>query len=236
MRTPLERAAKTLSRHESAQIARVLESVPRSARVLEVGCGFGRKLDLLRRLGFTDLTGVDRNPALAKAAREAGFEAFAEADVPPTEQGGGYDLLVLAHVIEHMPPDVLVEFMNRWLAYVKPGGRVLIVTPLPHKDFHLDFDHVKPYTPQGIKDFFGKPDAQVSGYTGHGLKLLDIAFRRSPWRLRMTRAQLLKTPWAVVPRFLNLLSALAFRLSFRRIGHKTAWIGLYKLRGSSRSP
>jgi SAM-dependent methyltransferase len=66
-------ATKRLGRDERKKVARILAPVPREARVLEIGCGFGRKLALLRDLGFTDLRGVERNPAVAAAARTAGF-------------------------------------------------------------------------------------------------------------------------------------------------------------------
>jgi SAM-dependent methyltransferase len=230
MRTVLERWAKVLSRDESAKIAKVLAGVDRNAAVLEIGSGFGRKQALLRRLGFAKVAGVERNPAVAQAARDAGFDVADEAAFDPAQAEGRYDLLVLAHIIEHMGPDDLLVFLERWLRVVRPGGRVLVVTPMPGKDFYLDFDHVKPYLPQGFKDFFGAGDAQVHTHGRRHLKLRDLRYRRSPFRLRHNRHVVLKTRYAVAYRLANLALAGLFFVSRGLIGRTTGWIGLFKLK------
>lgn len=229
MKSWIERTTKALARDESAQIARVLSPLPRDVSVLDVGSGFGRKMRLLRELGFPTVEGVEKNLAQVERARREGLLVH---DADAFRRGAGrkaYDLLVMAHVIEHFPFDGLLEFMDEYLGRLRPGGWLLVVTPLPHRDFHLDFDHVKPYCPQGIKDFFGSGDEQVQAYSRHNLKLLDIRFRRSPWRLRMNRALLLKQG-DLAPRLWNLFLALAFRCSGKLLGRKTGWIGLYRKR------
>ncbi len=229
MRIWLERATKSLARDESARIAKILQPLPRDLAVLDVGCGFGRKMRLLQKLGFSRLEGVEKNPAQVESARRNGLPVYEAGEF---EQGAGqktYDLLVMAHVIEHFPFDQLLKFMDAYLDRLRPGGWLLVVSPLMHKDFFLDFDHVKPYYPQGIKDFFGKDDEQVQSYSMHSLQLVDIQFRRSPWRLRLNRSLLLKRG-DLVPRVWNLLLALTFRCSGKLLGHKTGWIGLYRKR------
>lgn len=222
-------ATKRLGRDERKKVARILAPVPREARVLEIGCGFGRKLALLRSLGFTDLRGVERNPAVAAAARTAGFdvvtpEAFAARTGP-----GSCDLLVLAHIVEHMGYEDLLAFFDQVLDNLAPGGRLLLLTPVLHRHFWLDLDHVKPYYPQGFKTFFGKGDDQVQRYSRHRLRLVDVHFRRSPFKVKLSRALLLKRGDLPVLAW-NWLLALAFRASCGVVGHVTGWIGLYEKR------
>lgn len=226
MKTRLDEISKRLSRDESAKIARVLEPVPRSAAVVEVGCGFGRKLELLRRLGFENLRGVEANPSLVQAVRGKGFEAFTPEEFEQGDLSESFDLLVLSHVVEHMDPDGLLEFMERCLSWVRPGGRVLVVTPTGHPHFHLDFDHVKPYYPQGFKAFFGEGTAQVRAPSRAILKLRDIRFRRSPFKIKNTRGLVLNRP-ARLARVCNFLFALVFFCSRGAIGRTTGWIGLF---------
>lgn len=228
MRSWLERAAKGLSTDESGKVAKTLVTISRNAEVLEVGCGFGRKLRLLRSLGFSRLCGVDKNPAVAAAARDAGFEAFDAATFETQWPGQSCDLLVLSHLVEHFTPEALYPFLNHWLRRLRVGGHLLLLSPMPGDDFYLDFDHVKPYLPQGFKDFFGQGDEQVGAYSPHVLKLRDLHYRRSPLRLRHLRCMVLKTPWAVVPRSINLASAVAFRLSGTVIGRSSGWVALFR--------
>ncbi|MEG6549079.1 class I SAM-dependent methyltransferase [Desulfocurvibacter africanus] len=229
MRTWLERATKTLARDESAEIAKALEPLPRELSVLDVGCGFGRKMRLLQSLGFSNVEGVEKNTAQVKLARQDGLRVHGAEEFCQGVGQAVYDLLVMAHVIEHFPFDKLLEFLDDYLDRLRPGGWLLVVSPLMHKDFFLDFDHVKPYYPQGIKDFFGKGDEQVQSYSRHTLQLVDIRFRRSPWRLRLNRALILKRG-DLLPKVCNFLLALAFRCSGKLLGHKTGWIGLYRKR------
>lgn len=62
--------------HEATRyrtVRRALELVPpsfRGERLLDVGCGDGRVLEVARTLGFTDLAGVDHDPGLVEAARQ----------------------------------------------------------------------------------------------------------------------------------------------------------------------
>lgn len=222
-------ATKRLGRDERTKLAQVLAPLPRSARVLEIGCGFGRKLALLRTLGFASLKGVEMNPAVAAAARVEGFEVLTPEAFAAQAEPGSFDLLVLAHVIEHMDHKALLAFLDQALDNLTPNGRLLVLSPVLHRHFWLDLDHVKPYYPQGFKTFFGKGDDQVQRYSRHRLKLVDLRFRRSPFKIKLSRALILKRGDLPVLAW-NWLLALAFRASFGLVGHVTGWIGLYEKR------
>ena len=94
-RDPVAAWTKALSRDESARARRMLADVPRLSRVVEIGCGRGAKLDLLRGMGFTDVLGVERNPAVAGAARARGHQVVSPEDLPRTLDGRRAALLAL---------------------------------------------------------------------------------------------------------------------------------------------
>lgn len=224
----LKHYTKTLSKDETPKIAKLLAAVPRNARVIEVGSGFGGKMEMLRGLGFSDILGVEKNPDSVALARSKGMnsvtlEAF-DAD-PPIEKA---DLLVLSHIIEHLPPYEVVDLMEYYLPHLKTGGRVLIVSPVFHPHFFLDLDHVKPYYPQSIKVFFGKNDEQIAYYSPFRLKLRDVYFCKKSHRIKMCRSLLLKQRRAVLIHFLNFLLALAFKGSFKLIGRTNSWAALFE--------
>ncbi len=223
----MEAWTKELARDESARVRRMLAPLPRSCRVVEIGCGLGRKLELLRGMGFSDLMGVEANPAVAERARRKGLDVIGPDEAPGVLADRPVDLMVLAHVVEHFAWRELCDFLNHYLNFLRPGGHLFLMAPLMHPRFWLDLDHVKPYPPQAFKLFFGEKDEQVQAYSPHTLKLRDVDFRKSPLRLTMNRALLLKRDdfW---PRLANLSLAALFKGSGKLVGLKTGWLGLFE--------
>ncbi|CAB4859155.1 MAG: methyltransferase domain-containing protein [Actinobacteria bacterium] len=97
-------------------------------RLLDVGCGHGLLLDQAKKAGY-DTMGLELSSANAAHARdelgldvrEVGLEDFLD------EQG--FDVVVLADVIEHLTDPVsAIDHCKRLLA---PGGVLCIVTPDP---------------------------------------------------------------------------------------------------------
>lgn len=108
-----------------AMILEKLVGMPPS-RVLELGCGSGQFAAYARGAGH-EVTGVDRAELPGAAERTDRFVAARLDDGIPAEVGDGYDIVVAADVIEHLPrPDVLLRDMCRVL---RPGGQVLLSVP-----------------------------------------------------------------------------------------------------------
>jgi SAM-dependent methyltransferase len=102
-------------------------SPPRGAhRVLDVGCGAGGLLARYRTLGW-EARGVEINPSAVAAARDRGLDVAQGTieDVAPVP--GGFDLLLLNHVLEHVLDPLGV--LRRARQLLAPGGRIRIVTP-----------------------------------------------------------------------------------------------------------
>lgn len=219
---------RRLSIHESLQWKKVLAGVDRNVRVLEVGCGRCAKTRLLQRMGFTSILGVEKSARQVHRAVEEGFNVVTDEKFDDAYSSPQFDLLVLSHIIEHFTFYDLVAFMNRYLKHLKPGGMLLIATPVLHDHFWLDLDHVKPYYPHGIKNFFGSDDEQVQFSGGYTLKLKDMRFRKAPYKAKLSRSLLLKKNDLPMLLF-NLSCALMFKLSCGLLGKKTGWVGLYKV-------
>jgi len=106
-------------------------------RLLDLGCGDGRFLALMRDAGW-DVTGIDPDPTAARRAQENfGIPVI----VGSLEDAGfpneSFDAVTLSHVIEHVhDPVALLSECRRVL---KPEGRAVIVTPnirsLGHRKF-----------------------------------------------------------------------------------------------------
>jgi len=55
---------------EKTKFERLLRPISRESSILDIGCGFGRKLYLLNKLGFTKITGVDKNFRIVEFCRK----------------------------------------------------------------------------------------------------------------------------------------------------------------------
>jgi SAM-dependent methyltransferase len=110
----------------SALISRKI-TLPEGARILEIGCGTGHNLEMLRHFGRVDAIEVDA-AARAIASRRLGHEVM-DAPLPdlPGVPDATYDLIAILDVIEHIDEDKAgLESLARKL---KPGGKILITVP-----------------------------------------------------------------------------------------------------------
>jgi O-antigen chain-terminating methyltransferase len=127
------------------------------ARVVDIGCGRGEFLELLRDRGV-DAIGVDADADMVAAVRVAGMEAevangreFLEAH--PDE----FDGVFAAHLIEHLQPADVIAFVAGAAKALRPGGRIVLVTPNPRnlrmhlRDFWIDLQHTRFYTPEIVR-------------------------------------------------------------------------------------
>jgi 2-polyprenyl-3-methyl-5-hydroxy-6-metoxy-1,4-benzoquinol methylase len=115
-------------RLEAQRLLSYCGSLGPEARILDLGCGDGFHLRLLRTFGKPGwrLEGVDASERAVEAGGRQGTEihqGFLEhLDLPPAS----YDLALLIAVIEHVPNPVAV--LEATWRLLKPGGTIVIVT------------------------------------------------------------------------------------------------------------
>src|SRR4051794_9333262 len=104
----------------------VLDGVrlPAGARVLDAGCGSGRTLDELARLG--EAHGMELNPAGVAAARARGHHVLeGRVEAIPYEDAS-FDLVTCLDVIEHTDDVVALRELRR---VTRPGGHLVVTVP-----------------------------------------------------------------------------------------------------------
>ena len=156
---------------------RLSEYVPlfQGARdVLDIGCGRGEFLALLRREGVTS-RGIDINGAMVDVCRDQGLDAT-EADalsyikaLPDASLGG----LFAAQVIEHLEPCYLMGLLESSFEKLRPGSLIVLETINPacwfafFESYIRDLTHVRPIHPDTLKYLL----------TASGFQHVDIRYR-----------------------------------------------------------
>jgi 2-polyprenyl-3-methyl-5-hydroxy-6-metoxy-1,4-benzoquinol methylase len=114
-----------------ATAARLLDLVAPhvpAGRLLDVGCGPGLLLDEARRRGYAT-AGLELMPSAARHARQALGLDVREIALEDFDEPDGFDVVVLADVIEHL--DDPVAGVAHAARLLRPGGVLCVVTPDP---------------------------------------------------------------------------------------------------------
>ena len=164
-----------------ARARRLAPLLPPGARVLDIGASSGEFTHVMARGGF-QATGMEPNQGYAAFARrtyaapihEGGYEAAPE--VP-----GGYHLITLNHVLEHLPDPAAA--LARFHALLAPEGLLFLEVPnllgvqkRAATLFHTA--HIWNFTPQTLAGL-----AARHGFTplaGENLAETSVVFRRLP--------------------------------------------------------
>ena len=126
--------------------------------VLDVGCGRGEFLELLRDEGVS-ARGIDLNAAMVEVCRGKGLaaetvDALAYLRQLPDSSLGG---LFAAQVVEHLEPRYLMRLLDAAFDKLRPGAPVVIETINPacwfafFESYIRDLTHVRPVHPDTLK-------------------------------------------------------------------------------------
>ena len=122
--------------------------------VLDIGCGRGEWLEVLREHGLAAY-GIDSNDVTVSACRARGLDARRAEALGHLRSlaDGSIGGVTAFHVAEHLPLDVLADLLDETLRVLEPGGVLLLETPNPENllvggmTFYNDPTHRNPLPP-----------------------------------------------------------------------------------------
>ena len=140
-------------------------------KILDLGCGRGEWLELLRDEGYQGL-GLDINQPMIQYCQEMRLsildaDALAYLKSLPDNSLGG---VTGFHIVEHLPFEVLIELVSQTHRVVRTGGLIIFETPNPRNvlvgscNFYFDPTHKNPIPPetlQFVAQYSGFDSAQI---------------------------------------------------------------------------
>lgn len=141
----------------TARLASYVPLFAGAADVLDVGCGRGELLDLLKDSGIA-ARGIDLNHEMVEVCRARGLDVH-EGDLLSYLQSlpdGSLGGLIAIQVVEHLEPAYLMRALDVAYHKLRPGSRVVLETINPacwfafFSSYIRDLTHVRPLHPETL--------------------------------------------------------------------------------------
>jgi len=142
------------------RLDRYLPDLRSAAPVLDLGCGRGELLLMLREAGV-EAGGIEADAALVQAACRRGLEVV-HGDVLEglrARAEGSLGAVTAIHLFEHLPPSMLAAVLAEVRRALRPGGLLIAECPNPHTLrvgaalFWQDPTHRRPLLPETLELF-----------------------------------------------------------------------------------
>lgn len=138
----------------------------KNIRILDLACGIGGFLKVIKDSGYTDITGVDTSEEEINFAHNNGLTSLIRDDIfnyMATCESEQFDFVLALDIIEHLESEEILLFMNQVNRILKPKGKIIIHTPNAEGIFgskvrYADFTHAIAFTQNSI--------TQVCTYAG----------------------------------------------------------------------
>lgn len=121
-------------------------------RILDVGCGRGYFLKLIGDRGV----GIDGSKDNVNYCKNAGlkvYEVTLPNELPFNDED--FDGIYCSHLIEHFSPNDAIHIMKEINRVLRPGGILLVRSPLYSPAFFDDPTHIRPYHLHSVLHLLG---------------------------------------------------------------------------------
>ena len=202
-----------------------------ASNILDVGCGRGEFLDVLRERGIA-ARGLDLNGEMVEVCRSHGLEAeVGDAlaylrGLPDASLGG----MFAAQVVEHLDPQYLIRLLAVAFQKLRPGSKIVLETINPQCWFAFfdsylrDITHAQPLHPDTLQYLlvasgFQRTTVRYSAPYPEHAKLQHVALASRP--VPTLRASGLTSAVAVVNANVDKLNRLLFtHMDYAAIGER----------------
>jgi SAM-dependent methyltransferase len=159
----------------------------KNAAILDVGCGWGQCLLWMKLKGYSNLLGIDVGADQEAHGSAIGIDVR-RVDDPSKfleSHAGEFDLVVMNHVIEHVPAHEGIKILQSIFKALRTGGRIIVQTPNMNSiganaGRYIEISHVTGYTDTSLQQLVGLAGFQDIEAFGNKTKVL-LKPRRLAW-------------------------------------------------------
>jgi SAM-dependent methyltransferase len=103
----------------------------KDAPILDIGCGFGQMLLRIREKGYSNLKGIDIGNESVAFCQKQGLEVeqIETIETYSKNHQGKYRLILMSHVLEHIPKEETISTLRAIRSMLQPGGAFIVMVP-----------------------------------------------------------------------------------------------------------
>jgi 2-polyprenyl-3-methyl-5-hydroxy-6-metoxy-1,4-benzoquinol methylase len=167
----------SIYRPQYAPFHEAIKWIPRSARLLDIGCGTGSFLLLAdRKISLQCGVGIDQNQksiCLAQAANTSPSIQFIVAEQIPEEFLAHSNLISLIDVLHHIPQERKMGVLKQVVEKTKPGTRVIIKDLDPFPRWKAFANRITDYLSTQSKVDYVALNQLVRLFSAKGFKIIE---------------------------------------------------------------
>ncbi len=136
-------------------------------RHLDIGSSAGVLMETVRDAYGSEVVGIEPAAIYRQYAADRGLRTFAGLDELEADDARGFDLITMAHVLEHLPDPVgyLAGVREKWL---EPAGFLLVEVPNLFGHFSLERPHLFCFHAATLRRALGEAGFEAIGLSAHG--------------------------------------------------------------------
>lgn len=102
-----------------------------SSPILDIGCGFGQMLIRLKEAGYTQTSGIDIGNESVSYCLSIGLNVAQIETIHKfaSENEGRFQLILMSHVLEHIPKEEVIDNLISIRRMLAPGGSFIVMVP-----------------------------------------------------------------------------------------------------------
>lgn len=200
--------------------------ISKPCSVLDIGCSSGVLLKQFEDEFACDIAGVEPGQRYREYAESLGVDVFSSVDILMQERKTQFDLIVLAHVLEHLPSPV--SFLNNIREkLLAENGLLLIEVPNLYGHDSFELAHFITFSQRSLLNLLAKTGFKLDKVNTHGFPRSRILPLYITALFSPVTSESIDTKTNIKPEYgimIKRKTGMFFRKVMRKILPRLAWV------------